>query len=137
MINKKENEQVVNRFLYSTLYAILIGFYIYLTYVISVSPSYFSMYYKILEITVGILGCATIAAGVLSLGFKKVSLYQFVASVFAFVIVVFLRYSILLGIAFPTVSNYLSGPRNIHRAAALVLLVIYIYEFIRYMIKNR
>ena len=136
MANKRDNEAVVNRFLFSTLYMVLMVFYIYYTYAAGVSPRYFSSYIIVFNITMIVLAIATVAVGIAHFGFKKASKYHFFVLLVAFVIVAFLRLSMLIPIAIPQLSLF-GNVKNRHIAAAIITLIVYLYELVRYFIKNK
>lgn len=136
MVKKKENEAVVNRFLLSTLYAVLMAFYIYYTYAAGVSPRYFSSYMIIFNATLVLLGGGALAVGIANFKFKKLSKYHFGALIAAFLIVSFLRFSMLVPVVIPTLTMFVNV-KDRHIMAAVITLIVYVYELIRYFIKNR
>lgn len=136
MVKRKDNEAVVNRFLFSTLYAVLMAFYIYYTYAAGVSPKYFSSYMIIFNVTLVVLGVGAIAVGVANFKFKKLSKYQFYVLIVLFLIVAFLRFSMLVPIIIPQLTMFVNV-KDRHIMAAVITLVVYVYELIRYFVKNR
>ncbi len=136
MAKKRENEAVVNRFLFSTLYAIILELYIYYTYAAGVSATYFSLYQTVFNTTLILLGIGVVVTGIYSFGFKKISKYQFFVLLIMFLVVLFLRFSVYIPIAFPSFYQ-MASTKNRHIVAAIIGLLVYIYEFIRYIVKNR
>ena len=136
MAKKKENEAVVNRFLFSTLYAVVMAFYIYYTYAAGVSAKYFLMYMNVFNVSLVVLGLAAIGVGIAHFGMKKSSKYQFAVLVAAFLIVAFLRFSMLIPIVIPSLS-FFGSVKDRHIIAAFITLLVYVYEVIVYFVKNR
>ena len=120
---KFENEQVVNRFLLSTTYAIIAGLVLYFMYVrglytLWANPFYFGM------LIMGIVGA--VFFGIRKFGLKMGTGYHFCLFIILAVIGAFLRYGAYIPLFF-------SAFNRIAAAGALVAL-LYVFEIVHYFI---
>ena len=120
---KFENEQVVNRFLLSTTYAIVAGLVLYFMYVRGV----YSLWANAFYLGMGVIGIM----GVIFFGIRKFALkmgtgYHFCLFFVLAVIGMFLRYGSKIPMFF---SAY-----NRIAAAGIVVAVLYVLEILHYFI---
>lgn len=134
-MSKRENEAVVNRYLLSTLYFVVFLFALFMLNNIMGNPKTF-MYYSVINsalIIIGVLGIITFAV----LAFTKVmSLYNAIYYIVIFLMItitgVFVQYYYLLPEA---LSVKLMSVATRYKLIAILSVLIYLYELIRYFMK--
>ena len=120
---KIENEQVVNRFLVSTTYAILAGLVLYFLYFRGLSSIWVNTFYAIIYVSSAV--CA-VFFGVRKFVLKKGTGYHFAFFLIIMLIGLFLRYG-----------SYLTYFESAYRRIAcsgILVLILYVYEIIRYFV---
>lgn len=123
---KIENEQVVNRFLLSTTYAIISGLLLYFLYMRGLSNIWINDFYQVMYIVSAV---ATVFFAVRKFVFKKGTGYHFVFFAGLTLIFIFLRFG---GISV----RFSSGYKRV-LISGVVVAVMYAYEIIRYLIFAR
>lgn len=127
---KIENEQVVNRFLLSTTYAIIAGLFLYYLSQASVRVSTAALSLKLYQVMIWCGGILTVWFAIRKFVLKKGKCYYLVMFAIIFVAGLFLRYGNLIPL-FSSIFNDMT--RRIMIVSAL-LGVLYIYELIYYFL---
>ena len=125
---KRENEAVVNRFLLSTLYAVVGEFVIFYLYKMSVSSSVLISHLSVINNAIMALGIASaIWFGIKHWVLKNGGLYHFGVFIIVAFVGAFLNY-------YPGIDFFFLTYRRF-ALVAIIVAVIYVYEIIRYFLK--